>query len=88
MNYAIIVNPNSGKKKSIEIHKYHWHSYLVYVLFFFKFLVLECAIVTVQDSFSNNWAIGLPTMLDLPMTTAFLPTKSRFKPCSVFCGAR
>ena len=38
--------------------------------------VLECTVVTVQDSFNNNWAIGFPTILDLPITTEFLPANS------------
>ena len=41
----------------------------------FKSLVLECAIVTVQLSPSNNCAMGFPTMLDRPITTASNPDK-------------
>ena len=40
-------------------------------------LVLECAIVTVAFSASNNCASGLPTMLERPTTTASIPDKRR-----------
>ena len=40
-----------------------------------KFVVLECAIVTVQFSAINKLAIGLPTILDLPTIIAFFPVK-------------
>ena len=39
--------------------------------------------MTVQDSFINNCAIGLPTMFDLPMTTAFFPTRSILRPFNI-----
>jgi len=41
----------------------------------FKFFVLECPIVTVQSSFNNNCAMGLPFKLDLPMISALRPAK-------------
>ncbi len=40
-------------------------------------LVLECATVTVQLSRSRSAAMGLPTMFERPMTTAFTPFRSR-----------
>ena len=48
-----------------------------------KSFVLECATVTVQDSLINNCAIGFPTILDLPTTTAFFPASSIFKPFNI-----
>ena len=44
--------------------------------------VFECTTVTVQFSFINNIAAGMPTMFDRPTTTAFFPlssTPERFK---------
>ena len=41
----------------------------------FKSFVLECVIVTVQFSFYNNSAMGLPFKFDLPIITACLPLK-------------
>ena len=38
-----------------------------------RFLVRECAMVTVQLSPSRSCAIGLPTMFDRPSTTASMP---------------
>src|SRR5262249_20091334 len=40
-----------------------------------KFLVFECAVVTVQFSANNNCAIGFPNNSDLPITTAFNPSR-------------
>ena len=40
-----------------------------------RFFVFECPIVTVQSSFNNNCAIGLPFKLDLPITSTFNPAK-------------
>ena len=42
---------------------------------FCKFSVFECTIVTVQFYFNNNWAIGLPFRLDLPIITTCFPDK-------------
>ena len=41
-----------------------------------KSRVAEWQIVTVQRSISSSSAIGRPTMLDWPITTACLPTRS------------
>ena len=38
-----------------------------------RFFVLECVTVTEQLADNNNEAIGLPTIFDLPIITAFLP---------------
>ncbi|MOA13085.1 hypothetical protein D3C78_1331170 [compost metagenome] len=40
------------------------------------FLLRECSTVTVQSAASSRAAIGLPTMLERPITTACLPDRS------------
>ena len=41
-----------------------------------RFLVLEWVIVTEQFEANKSEAIGLPTMFDLPIITAFFPLSS------------